>query len=775
MLVFTASAVTQQAPAEAASAPTNGEHPSILKKQGTMKTVSTIAILALCGAAVLLPARAQAPAAPQGAASSAAEAASAAAASAPAPAASAADPPLQTVTVTGFRREYRTREAGTALGMQADALSTPLAITVVPKELLADQGINNVEDALRNVAGVTRFKEGNGGEEKFSIRGFDASRNLFIDGAQLNNDFNATNIATTETANIERFEVLKGPSAILFGSGLPGGVINYVTKKPSFTPYAAVELFAGSHGYQRVELDATAPLNDTLAWRGVFSHEDAGGFRDFDSHRRSLANPSLALKFGPDTRLNLGYSHIRDRYTQDRGHTLVQSADGSYAYPPQLQPDMFLGVPGWSDRTNSTYQRYNLNLEHRIADNARIELIAAGTRVEKELFDANGGPVQPDGTVLVEAGFQRGKARTSYLRANLELSFGDPREVEHRVLLSAARDGNRNNPVFYELLGANSLVFDTATRSYAGNGANFAIDPATEDTSFFTHSVEETASVQDLITIADRHVLLVGAGHTRYRETFDNYAVSKTNPRLGYIYKLNPAASLYASWSTGFFPSTAAAQDGSILPPERMRQTEAGFKADMLGQQLLLTGSVFDIAQRDQSVTDPASLALPPEQQWSINIGKTRTRGLELQAIGKVNAQWRLIAGYAFLDAKLLEDGPDLDNDGNRLGGIPRHSLNLWTVFDFGGALQGLGLGGGVFAQSRVPIGFENRSFYGGWAQIDLAAYYKRDKWKAQLNLKNAGDREYLLTQALAFEALAAARVGVATPRTLTFSLAREF
>jgi outer membrane receptor for ferric coprogen and ferric-rhodotorulic acid len=193
------------------------------------------------------------------------------AAAAPATAASApsASAPPQTVTVTGFRREYRTREAGAGVGMQADALSTPLAVTVVPKDLLADQGITNVEDALRNVSGVTRFKEGNGGEEKFSIRGFDASRNLFIDGARLNNGFNATNIATTETANIERFEVLKGPSAILFGSGLPGGVINYVTKKPTFKPYAAAELLVGSHGFKRFEADATAPINDMLAWRGA--------------------------------------------------------------------------------------------------------------------------------------------------------------------------------------------------------------------------------------------------------------------------------------------------------------------------------------------------------------------------------------------------------------------------------------------------------------------------------------------------------------------------
>jgi iron complex outermembrane recepter protein len=704
----------------------------------------------------------------------------AAAASAPAAAASAsasasASAPTQTVTVTGFRREYRTREAGTALGMSADALSTPLAVTVIPKELLADQGITNVEDALRNVAGVTRFKEGNGGQESFSIRGFDSSRNLFIDGAQLNNNQNATSIASTETANIERFEVLKGPSAILFGSGLPGGVINYVTKKPTFKPYAAGELLLGSYGYKRVEADATAPVNEMLAWRAVVSHEDSEGFRDFDSRRRTLINPTLAFRFGSDATLNLGYSYIRDRYTQDRGQALNQAADGSYFYSPLLRPDMFLGIPGWNDRSNSTYQRLNFNFEQRFGDNLRLELLGAATKVRKELFDHEKSPVQPDGTVDVEAFFQGGDAKTRYLRANLEAGFGDASTVEHRVLFSAAEDRSNNDMVFFDLIGDNTLVFDTATRSYSRTGDSFVLDPSTRDTSFFTKDVERTLSLQDLITLNDRHVLLLGLGHTRYRELIDNYSASKTNPRLGYIYKLSPQTSLYANAATGFFPSGATGQFGEYLPPEQMRQVELGFKADLLNQDLLLSGALFNIEERDQAVTDPASLALPPDQQWQKNIGNTRTRGLEVQAIGKLGSPWRLIAGYAFLDAKLIDDGPDLSNDGKRLGGIPRHSLNLWAVYEFGGAWHGLGLGGGVFAQSRVPIGFENRSFYGGWAQVDLAAYYQRDKWKAQLNLKNAGNREYLLTQALAFEEVARGRVGVATPRTFTFSLAKEF
>jgi iron complex outermembrane recepter protein len=682
---------------------------------------------------------------------------------------------LETITVTGFRREYRTREAGAALGMSADALATPLAVTVIPKDLLADQSITNVEDALRNVAAVTRFKEGNGGQEKFSVRGFDASQNLFIDGARLNNGFNATNIATTETANIERFEILKGPSAILFGSGLPGGVINYVTKKPTFEKYASAELLLGSYAFGRFEADVTAPLNGTVAWRGVLSHEDSEGFRDFDSRRRTLLNPTLALRLGDQTTVNIGYSYIRDRYTQERGQTLAQNVDGTYFYSPLLQPDMFLGIPGFNARTNSIYQRANLNLEHYFNDRWRLELIAAGTKVKKQFFDASGGPVQADGTVPISAIYQAGDARTRYLRANIEASFGDAQSVEHRLLLSIADDRNRNDPVFADLFGTGVATFDALTRTYDTSGFSPEVDFSTLDTSFFTESVERTVSFQDLITIADRHIALLGVGYTRFREVLDDYTASKSNPRIGYIYRVTPEISWYANAASGFFPSGATGQFGEYLPPEQMRQFEVGLKADLLNQNLLVSGALFDIKQRDQAVTDPASLALPPEQQWQINIGETRTRGFEWQALGKLTLQWRMIAGYAYLDAKVVDDGPDLFNDGNRLGGTPAHSFNLWTVYEPGGAWQGLGLGGGVFAQSRVPIGFENRSFYSGWVQMDLSAYYKKDKWKAQLNIKNVGDREYLLTQALAFEDLAAVRVGTATPRTVVFSVAREF
>lgn len=178
-------------------------------------------------------------------------------------------------------------------------MSTPLTTVSIPIDILEDQQVNNVEDALRNVAGVTKFKQGNGGEEKFSIRGFDASQSLYKDGARINNVFNATNIATTETANIERYDILKGPASILYGQGEPGGVINYVTKKPKFTEYRAAEMIAGSDDYYRVEADFTGPLSDTFAYRLILSSEDSGSHRDFTFRDRQLVAPSLTWKLTP--------------------------------------------------------------------------------------------------------------------------------------------------------------------------------------------------------------------------------------------------------------------------------------------------------------------------------------------------------------------------------------------------------------------------------------------------------------------------------------------
>lgn len=690
----------------------------------------------------------------------------------PAPAAAKAEAEgttMDAIEVRGFQRRYYETDASTGLGFSASVLATPLSVVSIPTDLLDDQQVNNVEDALRNVAGVTKFKQGNGGEEKFSIRGFDASQNLLIDGARINNQFNATNIATTETANIERYEILKGPAAILYGQGLPGGVINYVTKKPGFAPETSVEYIQGSDSYQRLEVDTRGGLTERLAGRGVLAYQDSEGFRDFDARERLLINPSLLWQLGSETSLTAGVSYIEDRYTQDRGQALLATADGRFVYPEFITPETFLGIPGWNEQTESEYLRYHADLQHRVRDGWTLRLYAAGTDVDKTLFDSSVRGVNPEGTVDIRASFQTGEGRTRYLRLDNEFSWGDPSRIAHQVLVSASQDTLKNDGFSQS---GNTITYDSRTRGYSSTVVT--LNP--EAFQLQTDAVNRSLSVQDLITFADRWVLLLGAGYGEFEDRLTGDTSDFVSPRVGLIYKLQPQTSLYTSYARGFFPSLSQDLSGNLLEPEELTQHELGVKAELFDRALLLTAAVFDLRQEGQAALDPASPD-PDNDPRFLPLSETSTRGVDVQAVGEITPQWRLIAGYAYLDN-------ETDNDsfggaipaGNRLPGIPEHSGSLWSVYEFNqGALRNLGLGLGVFAQSEVFIGLENQSRYAGWAQVDATAFYKFERLKVQLNLRNLFDREYLLTQALASEGLAAVRVGTSTPRQAFLSVAAEF
>lgn len=679
--------------------------------------------------------------------------------------------PIPVVEIRAFDRRYLQLDQSTALGIDASVRETPLSIMVIPQDILEDQQVNNVEDALRNVAAVTKFKQGNGGEEKFSIRGFDVSQSLYKDGARLNNLFNATNIATTETANIERYEVLKGPASILFGQGEPGGVINYVTKKPAFKRKTTVELIGGQDDYKRVEFDTTGPASGNLAYRAVAAHEDSGSYRRELGRERSLFNPLLLWRAGPATTLSASYEYIRDHYTQDRGQSLAQDASGKYYYSPLMRAETFLGVPGYNARTSSKYQRAYVNLGHEFTPYYSIELLGSATDVRKSLFDSSPRVVGANNVVQISPSLQRGEGRQRYLKLNNKFDFAGPGNSMHKVLVAVSRE---HLDVDGQSFSANRRVnFDLLSGRYTG--LDFAIDYA-NPFAIKADSTETTLTVQDLISWDDRYYLLLGAGNSDYEDKANGLHVRKTSPRVGFLYRPVPWLSTYASFARGFVPTTAEDAAGRPLAPETTRQAEIGAKADLLGGKLSVTGALFDVRKQDVAVTDPASLDLPPEQQYSASLGETRTRGVELQAVGQLGADWKLIGGYAYLDNEITSGDPSLGTSGNRLPGIARHSGSLWLVHDVRqGLLAGWSFGGGVFAQGKVPIGLENRSWYAGWTQVDLTASYRRGPWKLQLNLKNAFDRRYLLTQALAGESLAAVRVGTATPRTLVGSLAYQF
>ena len=720
------------------------------------------------------------------------------------------------IIVEGFKRDYLDSGSKTAVGLDLSTLETPAAVSVISQDLLRDQQVNNVDDALRNVAGVTKFKTGNGGEEKFSIRGFDASQSIYRDGARINNALNASNIPSTETANIERIEVLKGPSALLYGQGQPGGIINYVTKRPEFDAGYGLELIGGSFDFFKVEGDATgAVISDKLAYRLVAAYVNSGSFRDEVERERLLINPSLLFQPTDQIRLTVGYEFIDDKYTQDRGQVLDGNNITGYFYSDRQDETQFYGIPNWNRNTEAEAKRLYANGEAEITNGWRVEATYSRTDNDKTNVDSSpsfinfetGTIIAPAGTpaleniVAIQPRQTIGTGETQQVTFKNFIDFEGPGGLNHQILASYTfEDFSTESTSFRspQLVGFNVVTGEYATlplTPLTGN-PDFTLIQATDTVVFELQNRgasinqdfrEHGFNILDYITINDWLAVMVGGRYSNFRDNTEGGDFKDTNFafRGGVVISPWDTSSAYFSFSEGYEPSGGRiGVEGGPLDPVTSRSFELGGKLSMNNETLLVTAAIFDVTEQGvpfvTNPTDGNGIPTDPENFIFAALPETRTRGAEIEVVGQITDRWRIQAGYAYLDNEFTESG-DLEfggsfEEGARLPGIAEHNFNLFTFYEFPFAAGDLGIGGGVFAQSDVFISTENRAEYDGWVQTDLAAYYKRDRWKLQINASNVFDEDYRLAQAgTNTDSFAAIRVGTSAPRTIIGSIALEF
>ena len=719
---------------------------------------------------------------------------------------------IEEVQVTAHRRDYLPASSRTALGLDLSLFETPAAVSVIPQDLLLDQQVNNVDDALRNVAGVTKFKTGNGGEEKFSIRGFDASQSIYKDGARINNPLNASNIPSTETANIERIDVLKGPSALLYGQGEPGGIINYVTKRPEFEQNASMELIGGSDDFYKAEFDATGPVplgdGETVAYRLVGAYQDTDSYRDEVFRKRLLLNPSLAFRFGASTRLNLSYEYIDDDYTQDRGQVLDGNIIDGYYYSDRLNSSQFFGIPNHNDKTEAESRRFHALVEHRFGDLWQVE--ASYARTDNDKINVDSSPrfitrnldiIGPPGSpvadlVLIQPRMTDGTGKTQRIEFKNILNFQGPARTEHKLLASVTWEDFKTRSE--NLRGDRNVFFNVATGDYFTQFTQEELnDPditrATESVVFRIRSRgtstnqdfnELGVNVLDYVRFGDRFGILVGGRYSDFEDKNGDFTDDKFSFRGGLVYSPADSLSTYLSYSQGYTPSGGLlGMDDRTVDPQTSEAWEIGFKWALLDEKLLLTGVLYTVDLEDVPyVVNPFDSEGSPTQAGDIrydDIGGISSDGLEVELVGNITDFWRIRAGYSYIDNGFSTDGIGefgaQFTQGNRLPGIARHNFNMFTFYEIPVLVGLLGIGGGVFYQGDVFVSYENRAKYGSWEQVDVAGYYKRGPWKVQLNVRNLFDKEYRQAQAFASELLGSIRVGTAAPRTFAVSAAYEF
>jgi iron complex outermembrane receptor protein len=247
------------------------------------------------------------------------------------------------------------------------------------------------------------------------------------------------------------------------------------------------------------------------------------------------------------------------------------------------------------------------------------------------------------------------------------------------------------------------------------------------------------------------------------REEFEQ-TDSRFSPRFGVVYQPIEPVSLYASYTTSFNPEFAASRnfDDSTFEPETGRQIEVGVKADLL-DQLSLTVAAFDI--RKQNVQTPD----PEDELITLQTGEQASRGFEVNLGGEVLPGWNITAAYTYLDAFVSEDTRDIV--GNQLANVPDNQFSLWSTYEIQqGNLEGLGFGLGLFYVGDRPGDLANSFTLPSYFRTDAALFYKRDNWRAQINVRNLFDTEY-------FESSNGTRLSVnpGAPFTVLGTVAVEF
>lgn len=646
----------------------------------------------------------------------------------------------------GVEDNYNVPDASTATRTDTPLRDIPQSIQVVPQQVIEDQQVNRLEDALRNVSGVSTGDGFGGTTERFVIRGF-AQDTTLVNGFRQG----ALNQGFPSVDRLEQIEVLKGPASILYGNLEPGGVVNLVTKKPLKEPFAETNLELGSFGLFQSSFDFSDSLNSnqTLLYRLNANFEVDDGFRDFeqDATRLSLA-PTISWQIGKNTDLLIDFSYLNEARPFDRGIVAIGDGVADIPYDRIFQ------------QSNDQYELEQLSasyqLEHRFSD--RWKLRHSFRLVSSETSDFRLDGLFIDDSGLLERGFRRNNDITENysLQTNVVGKFKTGK-IEHQLLAgvdfdratSVGRQGRLpEDPVF---------LIDIFTQE-----ADPVPDIEPEDLTSFARDENIRADLigiylQDQISLGKKFKFLAGGRLDIYEQKTIDFTEDLTSeqsqerfsPRVGLVYQPIEPLSLYASYSTSFNPDSfnSTTVDGDVLEPSTGTQYELGVKGEFLNKKLTSTLAFYQIDRANFATTDPDN------PDFSIAAGEVRSRGIELDVAGEILPGWNVIAAYAYTDAEITEDN-DLPV-GNKLINVPENSASLWTSYEIQqGNFKGLGLGAGVFFVGDRQGDSDNSFTLPSYVRTDAALFYRRDNWQANLNFQNLFDVDYIKSSETFREAL---------------------
>jgi len=635
---------------------------------------------------------------------------------------------------------YRVPSATTATKIDTPVRDIPQSIQVIPRAVIEDRQVVNIEELSDNVSDV-QPDPGYGGLSSagFRIRGFTLQFENLRDGFR---DFGY--LSPRDVADIEQVEFLKGPTSVLYGGGAGvlspfslSGVVNTVTKSPLDQPYHDLDFSVGSYDFYRSTIDFNQPLNPdkSLLFRLNAAYENAGSFRDFGGNESNLIAPALTWKIDPRTSVTFKYEHQDYSYFFDVG------------FPPEPEflqlpiSRVVLAEPGFSHAdVNSNSVTYDF--KHKFSDDWQFRqgfntlLANANTQGFGQISFS---PLDPDGSTLPRFAYKTNEASQNFTLQNEISGKFETGPFGHNILvgLELARYQFK-----YDYFKAPASAIDIYNPQYGGPLPVFTSPAMGNESGGDNLGIY----LQDLIKILPNVKILAGgrfdyndliSKDTQTNQLLNEQTESHFSPRIGIVYQPSEDTSLYFNWSNSFTPQFGArSRTNSIFKPTIGEQFEFGIKQELLRKRLSATLAFYQITQQNVLTPDPV------DTNYSVQTGEQKSRGIELDVAGQLSPGWKVIATYAYTDAFVSQDNSI--PIGQRLAGVPKNSASLWTTYEIQrGDIRGLGFGLGIVFDGDSQATLPNTITLPSYVRTDAALFYRRNNYRVELNIKNLFDTKY--------------------------------
>ncbi|WP_138725787.1 TonB-dependent siderophore receptor [Pseudomonas lactis] len=631
---------------------------------------------------------------------------------------------------------YHATRSASATRTDTSIHETPQSISVVSKDVVEDLGATRLQDALDYAGGVGRANNfGGQGLTTFTVRGFTTGE-FYRNGFPINRGY--PNMPDANT--IERLEVLRGPATMLYGRGDPGGTFNVVSKQPLAERTVTLGSQLNDQGMKRGTLDASGPLDEEgrLAYRLNVVGEGGDTFRDHVETERYGVTPVITWQATDDTKVTFEGDFMRNNHPLDRGLTRFPNQRGT---PSR---DTF-----WGDKDAGKLHNDNnmaqLRFEHALNDNWTL---GGGFQwldgsLKGNAIEANGpGSLGADGRTL-QRNFNYRKLEWTDKDYQLNLTgHFSTGGFDHTLLTGIEyEDYDYKSIIQRSSAVAGTYPIDIFDPVYGQTRPALTRTPTHDKENLKTYA----AFVQDQVALTERLKVLAGARFERFEHDYQNYvgkswqaADNAVTPRLEVIYDLTDTVAVYADAARSFKPNTGASREGGGFAPEKGKSYEMGVKWEALDRQLSVDAAIYQIEKKNVLTTDPV------DNTFSVAAGQVRSRGFDLNVAGNLTPEWRVIGGYAYVDAEVTRD--NTLRSGTRLMNIPRNSFSLLNVYEFqDGALKGLGLGvGGKYVDPRAGQTANTAFSMDAYTVVDLLGYYKvNERVRLNLDVKNLFNREY--------------------------------